>query len=173
MSSYRDPHFKWVNIIMSENLSSDFTFCPWSLDLSFNVPYQLPWEYTVVLSGWRWKLIVYFAKLCPTKTHLHLHEMKQIKVNQQVACDIVLFKTHHYIIFVVRPPHSNISREWRVIVDLVQTNYHGRPIVLLSVRCDRAVDYDGSSLWSDVELYILGCGKKPGLRPRSFPQLRM
>ena len=71
-------------------------------------------------------------------------------LNQQVACDIVLFKTHHYIIFFVRPPHSNISREWRVIVDLVQTDYHGRPIVLLSVRCDRAVDYDGSSLWSDV-----------------------
>ena len=40
--------------------------------------------------------------------------------------------------------HYILSREWRVIVDLVglQTDYHGRPMVLLSVRCDRAVDYD-------------------------------
>ena len=46
--------------------------------------------------------------------------------------------------------HYILSREWRVIVDQVQTNYHGRPMVLKSVRCDQAVDYDGSSLWSDV-----------------------
>ena len=43
-----------------------------------------------------------------------------------------------------------LSREWRVIVDLVQTNYCDRPFVLKSVRCDRAVDYEGSSLWSGV-----------------------
>ena len=46
--------------------------------------------------------------------------------------------------------HYILSREWRVIVDQVQTNYHGRPVVLKSVRCDRAVDNEGSSLWSDV-----------------------
>ena len=51
-------------------------------------------------------------------------------------------KTPHYIIFFVRPLAYILSREWRVIVDQVQTNYHGRPMVLLSVRCDRAVDYD-------------------------------
>ena len=46
--------------------------------------------------------------------------------------------------------HYMLSREWRVIVDQVQTNYHGRDMVLKSVRCDRAVDYDGYSLYSDV-----------------------
>ena len=46
--------------------------------------------------------------------------------------------------------HYFPSREWRVIVDLVQTNYHGGPMVLKSVRCDRAIDYEGSSLWSDL-----------------------
>ena len=44
--------------------------------------------------------------------------------------------------------HYILSREWRVIVDQEHTNYHGRPIAL--VMCDRAVDYDGSSFWSDV-----------------------
>ena len=37
-------------------------------------------------------------------------------------------KTHHYIISFV--DHHILNREWRVIVDQVQTNYHGRPIVL-------------------------------------------
>ena len=46
--------------------------------------------------------------------------------------------------------HYILSREWRVIVDQVQTNYHGRPMVLQSVRCDRVVGYEGFSLWSDV-----------------------
>ena len=43
-----------------------------------------------------------------------------------------------------------LSREWRVIVDLAQTNYHGRPMVLKAVGCDRTVDYEGYSLCSDV-----------------------
>ena len=46
--------------------------------------------------------------------------------------------------------HYIVSREWRVTVDLEQSNYHGKPMVLKSVRCDRAVDYEGSSLCSDV-----------------------
>ena len=46
--------------------------------------------------------------------------------------------------------HYILSREWRVIVDQVQTNYHGRLTALQSVRYDRAVDYEGSSLFSDV-----------------------
>ena len=46
--------------------------------------------------------------------------------------------------------HYILSQEWRVIVNLVQTNSHGRSMLLKSVRCDRAVDYEGSSLWSDV-----------------------
>ena len=47
--------------------------------------------------------------------------------------------------------HYILSREWRVIVDQVQTNYHGRLIVLTTVRCDRTVNYEGSSLCPDVE----------------------
>ena len=43
-----------------------------------------------------------------------------------------------------------LSRGWRVIVDQVQTNYHGRPMVLKLVRCGRDVDYEGSSLCLDV-----------------------
>ena len=46
--------------------------------------------------------------------------------------------------------HYILSREWRIIVDQVQINYHGWPMVLQSVRCDRAVGYEGSSLWWDV-----------------------
>ena len=46
--------------------------------------------------------------------------------------------------------HYILSREWIVIVDLVQTNYHGRPMVIKSARCDRAVYYEGSPLWSNV-----------------------
>ena len=34
--------------------------------------------------------------------------------------------------------------------DQIQANYHGRPIVLYSVRCDRAVAYEGSSLCLNV-----------------------
>ena len=45
--------------------------------------------------------------------------------------------------------HYILSREWRIIVDQVQTNYHGRPVVLYSIRCDRAVDYEGSPLSGD------------------------
>ena len=42
--------------------------------------------------------------------------------------------------------HCILSREWRVIVDLVQTNYHGRLMVLKSVRYNRTVDHEESSL---------------------------
>ena len=37
--------------------------------------------------------------------------------------------------------HFNLSQEWRGIVDLVQTNYHGEHMILKSIRCDRAVNY--------------------------------
>ena len=57
-------------------------------------------------------------------------------------------ETHPYTISF--SDHYILSGEYRVIVDLVHTNYHGRPMVLKSVRCDRAFDYEGSSLWSDV-----------------------
>ena len=43
--------------------------------------------------------------------------------------------------------HEIPSQEWRVPV---QINYHGGPMVLWSIRRDRAVDYEGSSLWSDM-----------------------
>ena len=46
--------------------------------------------------------------------------------------------------------HYILSREWRAIVEQVQNNYHGGPMVLKSVRCDRAVDYEGYSLCLDV-----------------------
>ena len=64
---------------------------------------------------------------------------------------LTILKTHHYTTLFALFDHYILSREWRVIVDLVQTNYHGRPIMVLkSVRCDRAVDYSLSSLCSDV-----------------------
>ena len=55
-------------------------------------------------------------------------------------------------------------------------------MVLKSVRCDRAVDYEGSFRWmfgcdlsqlKPSELYILSFEKDLGLRPRPFLQLRM
>ena len=74
--------------------------------------------------------------------------------------------------------HYILNREWRVTVNQVQTNYHGRPMVLKLVRCDQAVDFEGYSLCvlrqlKPSELYILSCGKGHGLWPRRFPQLRM
>ena len=70
--------------------------------------------------------------------------------------------------------HYILSREWRIIVDQVQTNNHGRHMILLSVRCDRAVDYEGSPLsvlmvgcvlsqLKPEELYILSCEKSLGV----------
>ena len=44
----------------------------------------------------------------------------------------------------------NLSQEWRGIVDLIQINYHGEHMILKSIRCDRAVNYEGSLLCSDV-----------------------
>ena len=38
-------------------------------------------------------------------------------------------KTHHYIIFSLSD-HYILSREWRIIVDQVQTNHHSRHMVL-------------------------------------------
>ena len=58
----------------------------------------------------------------------------------EIMTEIMPIKTRHCI----------LSREWRVIVDLVQTNYHGMPMVLKSVGCNRAVDHEGSSLCTDV-----------------------
>ena len=59
--------------------------------------------------------------------------------------------------------HYILSREWRVIVDQVQTNYHGRPVVYnrsgvtkeyksisYAPWCDGPFINKGSSLWSDV-----------------------
>ena len=43
-----------------------------------------------------------------------------------------------------------LGRKWRVIVDMVQTNYHCEPMVIKLVRCDQVVDYEGSSLSSSV-----------------------
>ena len=65
----------------------------------------------------------------------------------QPRCDIPL--KHTTTLFSLSD-HDILSREWRVIVNQVQTNYHGGPMVLKSVRCDQAIDYEGSSLLSDV-----------------------
>ena len=56
----------------------------------------------------------------------------------------------HTTTLFVLSDHYIQSREWGVIVDQVQTNYHGRLMVPYSVRCDRAVDYKISSLFTDV-----------------------
>ena len=87
--------------------------------------------------------------------------------------------------------HYTLSREWNVIVDQVQTNYHGWLKVPLSVRCHQTVDYEGYSLCSYVFKsvktlqalhsyhslsflsFFLICGKGLGFRPRPFPQIRM
>ena len=59
-----------------------------------------------------------------------------------------VIETHCYIIFLVLPLHSKPGTESYFYPS--QTNYRGRPKVLESVRCDQAVDNEGSSLWSDV-----------------------
>ena len=62
---------------------------------------------------------------------LHLHSGNA----GQVLCSpghfynlITSFKTHHYIIFLF--DNYILSREWRVIVDQVQTNYPARPMMI-------------------------------------------
>ena len=77
--------------------------------------------------------------------------------------------------------HYILSREWRVIVDTLQTDYHGRPMVLKISQV-----WPSCWLWGilimfgcvlsqlkPAELYILSCEKSLGLRPRPFSQLWM
>ena len=86
----------------------------------------------------------------------------------------VCFKTHHNI----------LSREWRVIVYQVQTNYHGRPIyyynqsgaIELLIMGD--FHYLSMVVWAlsqlkASELYILSYEKILSLRPRPFSKLIM
>ena len=42
---------------------------------------------------------------------------------------LAIIKTHHYTLFSLSD-HYILSREWRDIVYQVQTNYHGRHMVL-------------------------------------------
>ena len=80
-----------------------------------------------------------------------------------------IFLSDHYI----------LSRECRVIVDKVYANYHGRPMLLKSVSCDRAFDYGDPHFGlicfklKPSGFSILSCEKGLGLRPRPFSQLIM
>ena len=56
----------------------------------------------------------------------------------------LLFLLKHTTILFSLSGNYILSWEWRVIADQVQTNYYGGHIVLKSVRCDRAVDFEGS-----------------------------
>ena len=80
-------------------------------------------------------LCIVAVHVCDTRKHEHA--LNNLHLNHTTA---IFALSDHYI----------LSRDWRFIVDQVQTNYHGRPMVLESVRCDRAVYYEGSSLWSGV-----------------------
>ena len=82
------------------------------------------------------------AKILNRTDYIQLESSKAAILNNKL-------KKHTTTLFPLSD-HYILSREWRAIVDQVQTNYHGRPMVLYSVRCDRAVDYEGSSLWSEV-----------------------
>ena len=72
----------------------------------------------------------------------------------------LLYLSDHYI----------LSREWRVIVDQVQTKYYGRPIWydqsgVTEMLIMRDPHYALSQL-KTLELYILSCEKALGLRPK-------
>ena len=81
----------------------------------------------------------------PLKT-IRMNAMIKVRLRNKVLhvilCSIVTSNRPLYYFLL----HYILNRELRVIVDQVQTNYHGRPMVLKSVRCDRAVDFEGSSL---------------------------
>ena len=77
-------------------------------------------------------------------------EIRSEICSPEQVCFVHFSRLKHTTTLLSLLDHDILSREWRVIVDQVQTNYHGRPMGLLSVRCDRAVDYEGSSLWSDM-----------------------
>ena len=83
-------------------------------------------------------------------------------------------KTHHHLFSL--SDHHILSREWRVIVHQVQTNYHGRHIasiisqvwpncrlwgISIMVRCVL-------SQLKPSELYILSCVKGRGLQTSAF-----
>ena len=63
---------------------------------------------------------------------------------------VTKFKTQFTLIAL--SDHYILIREWVVIVDLVQNNYHDRSMTLKSVSCDcdRAVDYEVSSFCLNV-----------------------
>ena len=53
-------------------------------------------------------------------------------IKKYVLCreGVVILFLKHTTTLVCLSSHDILSREWRVIVDQVQTNYHGRPVVL-------------------------------------------
>ena len=71
--------------------------------------------------------------------------LKQRHMRRGFACEYRLILKHTTKLFALSD-HYILSREWRVIVDQIQNKY----MMLLSVRCDRPADYEGSLLLSDV-----------------------
>ena len=76
--------------------------------------------------------------------------------------------------------HYILSRELRIFVDKVLTNYYGRPMVLnlssvTQLLIMRDLHYARMCFKSvkTLELYIPTCENNLGLRPRPFSQLRM
>ena len=55
-------------------------FTPWSLDLFFHVPIQLPGEHTVLQPFRRIELIVHIAIAVLPGTHFHLSQVKHLRV---------------------------------------------------------------------------------------------
>ena len=74
--------------IKSEDLSSDFTFTPWSLDLFIHVPFQLPGAHTVLHRFQRIEFIVHIVisvlrsnhalTIAPCPSHFVLYLMVQV-----------------------------------------------------------------------------------------------
>ena len=94
------------------------------------------------------------------------------------ACHGFLLLQHTTALFSLSDLYI-LGREWRVIVDQVQINYHGGPMMLAynqsgvnELLIMRDPHY-GRMCFKPLELYILSCGKGLRLRPPPIPQLRM
>ena len=59
---------------------------------------------------------------------------------EKKVLNVIIHLLKHTTTLISLSDHYILSREWRVIIDRLQTNNHGKPMVLKSIRCDQAVD---------------------------------
>ena len=93
-------------------------------------------------SQWRFQMWLFFRGVNQVRVTLKVTQDLSLYMLPLDPC-VLLFNTHHYIIFFVRPRHSKPGMESFCFVHQIETNDYCRPLVLYWVRRNRTVDYEG------------------------------